>query len=95
MGPDLRRRRPDAQPQDDPLHGGALPPRRALAIQNFSKPLSIGWGMLDPVATDRVLEAVLELRPSAPLTRFEDLGHYPQIEDPERVVAAIRGALSA
>ena len=31
MGPDLRRGRPDPQPQDDPLHGGALPARRALA----------------------------------------------------------------
>jgi pimeloyl-ACP methyl ester carboxylesterase len=65
------------------------------AIRDFSKPVSIAWAMLDPVATDRVLDAVLELRPSAPLTRFEDLGHYPQIEDPERVAAAIRGALSA
>ena len=65
------------------------------AIRDFSKPVSIAWAMLDPVATDRVLDAVLELRPSAPLTRFEDLGHYPQIEDPERVAAAIRAALSA
>ena len=31
VGADLRRRRPDAQPQDDPLHGGALSSRRALA----------------------------------------------------------------
>ena len=43
--------------------------------------------MLDPVATERVLDAVLALRPAAPLTRFEDLGHYPQIEDPERAGA--------
>src|SRR5215208_3269534 len=65
------------------------------AIRDFSKPVSIAWGMLDPVATERVLDAVLALRPSAPLTRFEDLGHYPQIEDPERVAGAMQGALSA
>jgi pimeloyl-ACP methyl ester carboxylesterase len=65
------------------------------AIRDFSKPVSIAWGMRDPVATERVLDAVLELRPSAPLTRFEDLGHYPQIEDPERLAKAMRGALSA
>jgi pimeloyl-ACP methyl ester carboxylesterase len=65
------------------------------AIRDFSKPVSIAWGMLDPVATERVLDAVLALRPAAPLTRFEDLGHYPQIEDPERVAAAMQGALSA
>jgi pimeloyl-ACP methyl ester carboxylesterase len=65
------------------------------AIRDFSKSVSIAWGMLDPVATERVLDAVLELRPSAPLTRFEDLGHYPQIEDPERLAKAMEGALSA
>jgi pimeloyl-ACP methyl ester carboxylesterase len=42
-----------------------------------------------------VLDAVLELRPQAPLTRFEDLGHYPQIEDPARVAEALQGALAA
>jgi pimeloyl-ACP methyl ester carboxylesterase len=63
------------------------------ALRDWPKPLSLAWGMLDPVATDRVLDAVLELRPAAPLTRFEDLGHYPQIEDPGRVTASLRTAL--
>jgi pimeloyl-ACP methyl ester carboxylesterase len=65
------------------------------AIREFPKPLSIAWGMVDPVATERVLDALLELRPAAPLTRFEDLGHYPQIEDPRRVADALRVALPA
>jgi pimeloyl-ACP methyl ester carboxylesterase len=65
------------------------------ALRSWPKPLSLAWGMLDPVATERVLEAVLELRPEAPLARFEDLGHYPQIEDPERVATALRDALPA
>jgi pimeloyl-ACP methyl ester carboxylesterase len=65
------------------------------AIREFPKPLSVAWGMVDPVATERVLDAVLELRPAAPLTRFEDLGHYPQIEDPPRVAEALRVALPA
>jgi hypothetical protein len=51
--------------------------------------------MLDPVATEAVLEAVLALRPEVPLTRFEDLGHYPQIEDPKRVADALHAALDA
>jgi pimeloyl-ACP methyl ester carboxylesterase len=50
--------------------------------------------MLDPVATPRVLDGVRALRPGAPLTPFEDLGHYPQIEDPGRVAAALRSALA-
>jgi pimeloyl-ACP methyl ester carboxylesterase len=65
------------------------------ALANWPKPLSLAWGMLDPVATERVLDAVLELRPAAAVTRFEDLGHYPQIEDPERVAGALREALHA
>ena len=63
------------------------------ALRDWPKPLGLAWGMLDPVATERVLDAVLELRPEASLTRFEDLGHYPQIEDPARVNAALQGVL--
>jgi pimeloyl-ACP methyl ester carboxylesterase len=65
------------------------------ALRDWQRPLQLAWGMVDPVATERVLDAVLELRPSAQVTRFEDLGHYPQIEDPERVAVALRGALAA
>ncbi|HEY1238465.1 MAG TPA: alpha/beta hydrolase [Solirubrobacterales bacterium] len=65
------------------------------ALRDFPKPLTIAWGMLDPVATEAVLDAVLELRPAAGTTRFEDLGHYPQIEDPDRVGGALREALAA
>jgi pimeloyl-ACP methyl ester carboxylesterase len=65
------------------------------ALANWPKPLSLAWGMLDPVATERVLDAILELRPAAPLSRFEDLGHYPQIEDPGRVADALHGALDS
>jgi pimeloyl-ACP methyl ester carboxylesterase len=65
------------------------------ALRDWPKPLSLAWGMLDPVATVNVLDAVLDLRPGAPVTRFEDLGHYPQIEDPRRVRDALQGALAA
>ena len=36
-----------------------------------------------------------QLRPKAPVARFDDLGHYPQIEDPDRVVEALQRAFSA
>ena len=65
------------------------------ALRDWEKPIHLAWGMLDPVATARVLDAVLELRPGAPPTRFDDLGHYPQIEDPGRVGAALRASLAA
>ncbi len=65
------------------------------AIRDWPKPVSLAWGMLDPVATEAVLNAVLELRPQAPVTRFEDLGHYPQIEDPARVAEVLQGVMDA
>jgi len=65
------------------------------ALRDWEKPLFLAWGMLDPVATANVLTAVLELRPQAPMTRFADLGHYPQIEDPARVAEALQAALDA
>jgi pimeloyl-ACP methyl ester carboxylesterase len=65
------------------------------AIRDWPGPVSLAWGMVDPVATEQVLEAVLELRPQVPVTRFEDLGHYPQIEDPARVAEVLRAALTA
>lgn len=57
--------------------------------------LHLAWAMADPVATESVLDGVLALRPQAPLTRFEDLGHYPQLEDPARVAAVLSAALAA
>ena len=68
-------------------------PRWYGALARWEKPLHLVWGMADPVATENVLNGVLELRPQAPLTRFEDLGHYPQIEDPARLAAALSAAL--
>ena len=53
-------------------------------------PLELAWAMLDPIATGAVLDAVCELRPAAPVTRFEELGHYLQIEAPEQVAPVVR-----
>ncbi|MGZ5324055.1 MAG: alpha/beta fold hydrolase [Solirubrobacterales bacterium] len=65
------------------------------ALRDWPRPLHLAWGMRDPVATPRVLDGVIALRPGAPLTRLEALGHYPQIEAPATIAAALRGALGA
>jgi pimeloyl-ACP methyl ester carboxylesterase len=62
------------------------------AIRDWQGPLSLAWGIQDPVATTAVLEALIELRPQVPVARLEELGHYPQIEDPAAIAAAVRGA---
>jgi pimeloyl-ACP methyl ester carboxylesterase len=59
------------------------------AIRDWPGRLELAWGMLDPVATPNVLNAVLALRPEAPVTRFDELGHYPQIEEPAAIARVI------
>ena len=65
------------------------------AISRWPQPLSFAWGMLDPVATPDVLAGLRELRPAAPVRELPELGHYPQIEDPDRFADALAQALSA
>ncbi len=65
------------------------------ALRDWQRPLSLAWGMVDPVATMNVLDGVRALRPQAPVHWFEDLGHYPQIEDPARLAEALQASLRA
>jgi pimeloyl-ACP methyl ester carboxylesterase len=64
------------------------------ALRDWPGWLELSWAELDPVCTDAVLEAVLALRPTAPLTRLPGLGHYPQLEEPRRAIAVIDGFAS-
>ena len=64
------------------------------AIRDWRKPLSLAWGLLDPIATTAVLAALREMRPGVPVDELAELGHYPQIEDPDRVAEALHGALA-
>lgn len=63
------------------------------AIREWPGALSLAWGMRDPVATTDVLTALRELRPHVPVEEMDELGHYPQLEDPDRVARALRDAL--
>ena len=65
------------------------------AIRDWSGALSLAWGLQDPVATTAVLSALRDLRPGVPVTELPELGHYPQIEDPSAVTAAIVAAIRA
>jgi len=63
------------------------------AFRDWPGPLSLAWGLQDPVATTRVLAGLRELRPGVTVQELPELGHYPQIEDPAAVAAALRSAL--
>ncbi len=59
------------------------------ALRDWPGALELAWAGKDPVCTEAVLQAVLELRPQSVLTRLPTLGHYPQIEDPAAVAALL------
>lgn len=59
------------------------------ALRDWPGRLELCWAGRDPVCTEAVLEAVLALRPNAPLTRLAELGHYPQLEDPVTTIGII------
>ena len=64
------------------------------AVRDWGGDLHLAWGMRDPVATPAVLAGLRELRPSAPVTEWPELAHYPQIEDPARVAQAVERSLA-
>jgi pimeloyl-ACP methyl ester carboxylesterase len=64
------------------------------AVRDWDGALSFAWGLRDPVATVAVLDALLELRPSAPTDRLTELGHYPQIEDARAITESVDAALA-
>ncbi len=64
------------------------------ALRDWPGELELAWAGQDPICTEAVLQAVLALRPGAPLTRLPELGHYPQLEDPEAVLDVIERFVS-
>jgi len=62
------------------------------ALKETDVPLAFVWGMLDPVSGAHMAEAISERVPEVRLTPLEDVGHWPQLEAPERVVAALSQA---
>jgi pimeloyl-ACP methyl ester carboxylesterase len=50
--------------------------------------------MHDPVARVEVLRGIEQLRPGVPVIELPELAHYPQIEDPAQVSAALDAALA-
>jgi pimeloyl-ACP methyl ester carboxylesterase len=64
------------------------------AIRDWPGSLTLAWGLRDPVATTAVLDGLRVLRPGVEAIELPDAGHYPQIECPERISAALDTALT-
>jgi pimeloyl-ACP methyl ester carboxylesterase len=70
---------------DRAIHGE----RWVTALQQTDVPLAFIWGMLDPVSGAHMARRIRERLPGAPLLALEDVGHWPALEAPERVVGGV------
>jgi len=59
------------------------------ALERLDRPAMVAWGKKDPVAVYPIAERLAKEIPGARLETWDDLGHYPQVEDPERVARTL------
>jgi pimeloyl-ACP methyl ester carboxylesterase len=62
------------------------------ALEGTDVPMAFFWGMLDPVSGAHMAQRIRERLPDAPFQALEDVGHWPALEAPERLLAAVLGA---
>ncbi len=58
-------------------------------LERDATPMGFVWGLLDPVSGAPIAARLRERRPQAPFCALADVGHYPQLEAPERTADAI------
>lgn len=63
--------------------------RWRAALEETDVPMAFVWGDLDPVSGAHMIERVQERRPGATFVRLADVGHWPPLEAPAEVAAAI------
>jgi pimeloyl-ACP methyl ester carboxylesterase len=64
--------------------------RWEAAIERCDVPLRFVWGPLDPVSGAHMLAELRHRRPDAAVAELAGVGHYPQLEEPDRVAAELR-----
>jgi pimeloyl-ACP methyl ester carboxylesterase len=69
--------------------------RWVRALETTSIPRHFLWGMLDPVSGGHMATRIAERMPSADLVQLDDVGHWPQLEAPERVRQHLERILTA
>jgi pimeloyl-ACP methyl ester carboxylesterase len=72
---------------DRKLHGE----RWVNALETTDVPVAFVWGMLDPVSGAQMAQRIRERISDAPFVALDNVGHWPPLETPERVAAALLG----
>lgn len=65
--------------------------RWTAVLEETDVPLAFCWGMLDPISGAHMADRLRSRLPDAPFTALEDVAHWPPLEAPDRVAAAILG----
>ncbi len=68
--------------------------RWVAALETTRVPRHFIWGMLDPVSGAHMAAQIAERMPEADLVRLDDVGHWPQLEDPQTVAAHLARILT-
>ncbi len=58
-------------------------------IANFNGPVSMFWGLQDPVSVEKMADTWKDMQPRIELHKWPDVGHWPSIEVPDRVAKKI------
>lgn len=66
--------------------------RWVTALEETDVPLAFAWGMLDPISGAHVAQRIRERLPGSQFTALDDVGHWPPLEAPERILEAMRSA---
>ncbi len=64
--------------------------RWVSALQNATVPIQLINGGADPVSGRHLYDYFRDMVPGADAVCFDDIGHYPQLEAPDRVLAELR-----
>ena len=76
---------------DRVVHAG----RWTGAMESTGVPLTFVWGLDDPVSGAHMLAEIERRVPGATLVPLDGVGHWPMLEAPDRVTAAVRLALAS
>jgi len=64
------------------------------AIETDPSPLTVVWGLDDPIAVTSMVDTLVAARPDTTVTRLEGVGHYPMVEAPQRFLDAVLPGLA-
>jgi pimeloyl-ACP methyl ester carboxylesterase len=63
--------------------------RLVTALETTDVPVAFVWGMLDPISGAHMADRIRERLPDAPFLALDGVGHWPPLEAPEQVAAAL------